>query len=246
MQFRSVCLCSCTLWSPGLCESILLALVCLRLLVASLLKEASSSKSLLFTTTSLYFLLIFSRAVVSFHDLLSLNCCAAFAFLSLTVTTSLNSNKLVYEICKDLQRFIGPAVWASPLLNSHCKLLISVTVYWPRVTNMETGLFLKTNIATETKKFHHLCLRAWWSTSVDISGKILLFERTTELDHYSEGKVTLIKSPTSLLMFSLEIWTIRPSESRSHLETMEEDSVTKWLAVWCTRRLLLALLNSRV
>ena len=217
-----------------------------RLLVESLLEEAPSSNSLLFATTSLYFLLIFSRAVVSFHDLVSLNCCAAFAFLSLTVTASLKGNKLVYKICKDLQRYIGSAVWASPLFSSHGKLLTSVTVYWPRVTNKETGLFLKTNTATETKKFHHLCLRAWWSTSVDVSGKILLFERTTESDHYSEGKVTLIKSPTPLLMFSLETWTIRPSKSRSRLETMEEDSVTQWLAVWYTHHLLLVLLNSRL
>lgn len=195
-----------------------------RLLVASLLKDASSSNSLLPTNTSLYFLLIFS-----FHDLLSLNCCVAFAFLSLTVIASLNSNKLLYKICKGLQRYIGPAVWASPLLNSHGKQLTSVAVYWPRVTSKETGLFLKISIATETKKFHHLCLRAWWSTSVDISGKILLFERTTELDHYSEGKVTLIRSPTPL-MFSLKIWTIRPLESSSCLEMMEEDSEpSDWL-----------------
>lgn len=67
-------------------------------------------------------------------------------------------------------------------------------------------------MVTETKKFHHLSLRVWWSTSVDINGKILLFERATELGHYSEGKVTVIKSPTPFLMFSLEIWTVRPSE----------------------------------
>lgn len=82
---------------------------------------------------------------------------------------------------------------------------MSVTVYWPGVTSKEIERFLKNNIATETKKLHHLCLREQRSTSVDISGKILLFERTTEPDHYSKGKVTLIKSPTLSVMFSLEI-----------------------------------------
>lgn len=79
-----------------------------RLYVAYLLKEAASGNSLLSTTASLHFFLIFSRAVFSFHDLLPLNCCTAFAFLSLAVSASLNRNKLVYKIFKDFQRDIVP------------------------------------------------------------------------------------------------------------------------------------------
>lgn len=133
--------------------------------------------------------------------------------MSLAVTASLNSNQLVYKICG--------VPFSAAMAN-----LASATVYWPRLTKKETGLFLKTNVVTETKKFRHLSLRVGWTTSVDINGMILLFERTTELDHYSEGKVTVIKSPTPFLMFSLEIWTVRPSE-RDHVLAWWTDSV--WL-----------------
>lgn len=169
-----------------------------RLLVASLLKEASSSNSLLSTTMSLYFFLIFSRAVFSFHDLLPLNCCTAFAFSSLAVTASLNRNKFVYKIFKDFQRHIGPAEWAAPFPNtnfSSSKLLTLLSCVGLELPTRKLDCFLKQIEPQKPKSFA--------ISAFGCDGQLLL--TSVERFHYSEGKVTLTKSATPLLMFSLEI-----------------------------------------
>lgn len=133
------------------------------------------------------------------------------------MTVSLNRNQLVYKICRDLQWGLIP--FSAAMANSISNSLLVKT-------------YQKGNWAVSENQCSHRdqevapSLRAWWSTSVDINGKILLFERTTDLDHYSEGKVTVIKSPTPFLMFSLEIGAVRPSES-DHVLGRWTDSV--WL-----------------